>query len=55
MERRLRSSRSVTCGSCRSAALLYVRAEWVKAANIGVDNLTAVYVSMGITPPSQNR
>jgi uncharacterized membrane protein len=36
-------------------ALLYVPAEWVKAANIGVDKLTAVYVSMGITPPSQAR
>jgi uncharacterized membrane protein len=36
-------------------ALLYVPAEWVKAANIGVDKLTAVYVSMGITPPSQER
>jgi uncharacterized membrane protein len=36
-------------------ALLYVPAEWVKAANIGVDRLTAVYVSMGITPPSQAR
>ena len=32
-------------------ALLYVPAEWVTAANIGVDKLTAVYVSMGITPP----
>jgi uncharacterized membrane protein len=36
-------------------ALLYVPAEWVKAANMGVDKLTAVYVSMGITPPSQAR
>jgi uncharacterized membrane protein len=32
-------------------ALLYVPAPWVSAANIGVDRLTAVYVSMGITPP----
>jgi uncharacterized membrane protein len=32
-------------------ALLYVPAEWVRPANIGVDKLTAVYVSMGITPP----
>jgi uncharacterized membrane protein len=36
-------------------ALLYVPVEWVKPANIGVDKLTAVYVSMGITPPSQTR
>ncbi|MGH8616369.1 MAG: DUF502 domain-containing protein [Burkholderiales bacterium] len=33
-------------------ALLYVPAEWVKPAEIGVDKLTAVYVSMGITPPT---
>jgi uncharacterized membrane protein len=32
-------------------ALLYVPAPWVSPANIGVDRLTAVYVSMGITPP----
>jgi uncharacterized membrane protein len=32
-------------------ALLYVPADWVRPANIGVDKLTAVYVSMGITPP----
>lgn len=32
-------------------ALLYVPAEWVRPANIGVDRLTAIYVSMGITPP----
>jgi len=32
-------------------ALLYVPAEWVRPANIGVDKLTGVYVSMGITPP----
>lgn len=33
-------------------ALLYVPIEWVRPANIGVEQLTAVYVSMGITPPS---
>jgi uncharacterized membrane protein len=33
-------------------ALLYVPATWVRPANIGVDQLTAIYVSMGITPPS---
>ena len=32
-------------------ALLYVPAEWVRPARIGADKLTAVYVSMGITPP----
>lgn len=32
-------------------ALLYVPAEWVRPADIGVDKLTAIYVSMGITPP----
>jgi uncharacterized membrane protein len=33
-------------------ALLYVPVEWVRAANIGVDKLTGIYVSMGITPPT---
>jgi Ca2+:H+ antiporter len=33
-------------------ALLYVPAEWVRPGDIGVDKLTAVNVSMGITPPS---
>lgn len=33
-------------------ALLYVPADWVRPADIGVDKLTAVYVSMGITPPT---
>jgi uncharacterized membrane protein len=32
-------------------ALLYVPIDWTRPANIGVDKLTAVYVSMGITPP----
>jgi uncharacterized membrane protein len=32
-------------------ALLYVPAEWVRPAQIGVDKLTATYVSMGITAP----
>jgi len=36
-------------------ALLYVPVEWVRPANIGVDKLTAVYVSMGITPPPSPR
>jgi uncharacterized membrane protein len=34
-------------------ALLYVPAAWVRPANIGVDKLTAIYVSMGITPPTE--
>jgi uncharacterized membrane protein len=36
-------------------ALIYVPAEWVRPANFGVDKLTAIYVSMGITPPPQAR
>jgi uncharacterized membrane protein len=36
-------------------ALLYVPADWVRPAKIGVDKLTAVYVSMGITPPAPTR
>lgn len=32
-------------------ALLYVPAAWIKSAPIGMDKLTATYVSMGITPP----
>jgi len=34
--------------------LLYVPVEWVKPANIGIDKLTEIYVSMGLTPPPQN-
>jgi len=36
-------------------ALIYVPADWVRPADIGVDKLTAVYVSMGITPPPAPR
>ncbi len=32
-------------------ALLYLPIDWVRPANIGVETLTAIYVSMGITPP----
>jgi uncharacterized membrane protein len=32
-------------------ALIYVPVEWVRPADFGVDKLTGVYVSMGITPP----
>ncbi len=31
--------------------LLYVPAAWVKPAEIGIDTLTSVYLSMGITSP----
>lgn len=31
--------------------LLYVPADWVQPANIGVEKLTSIYVSMGLTPP----
>lgn len=33
--------------------LLYVPVEWVKPANMGIDKLTEIYVSMGLTPPGQ--
>lgn len=36
-------------------ALIYVPAAWVRPADIGVDKLTAIYVSMGITPPPTPR
>jgi uncharacterized membrane protein len=32
--------------------LLYVPVEWVKPANMGIDRLTEIYVSMGLTPPT---
>jgi len=32
-------------------ALLYVPADWVRPADIGIERLTTIYVSMGITPP----
>ena len=34
--------------------LLYVPVEWVKPANMGIDKLTEIYVSMGLTPPPSN-
>jgi uncharacterized membrane protein len=36
-------------------ALLYVPVTWVRPARIGVDKMTAIYVSMGITPPPSLR
>ncbi len=32
--------------------LLYVPVDWVKPAYMGIDKLTEIYVSMGLTPPS---
>jgi uncharacterized membrane protein len=32
-------------------ALIYVPTKWVKPADIGVELLTSIYVSMGMTPP----
>lgn len=34
--------------------LLYLPVEWVKPANMGIDKLTEIYVSMGLTPPPSN-
>jgi len=31
--------------------LIYVPAEWIKAADIGVDTLVSIYVSMGVSSP----
>src|SRR5690606_21935876 len=31
--------------------LVYVPVEWVKQANFGIEKLTEIYVSMGLTPP----
>lgn len=36
-------------------ALLYVPHEWIRPTDFGVDKLTAVYVSMGLTPPGAAR
>ena len=33
--------------------LLYVPAEWVTPAEIGVEQLSSIYLSMGITPPTR--
>lgn len=33
-------------------ALIYVPASWIEPADIGIDDLMSVYVSMGITPPA---
>ena len=34
-----------------SGGLIYVPEKWTRPAEIGVDVLTSVYVSMGMTPP----
>ncbi|GGJ95247.1 DUF502 domain-containing protein [Pseudomonas matsuisoli] len=31
--------------------LIYVPTDWIRPANMGVDTLTSIYVSMGLTPP----
>ncbi|GAB3375924.1 DUF502 domain-containing protein [Azotobacter armeniacus] len=33
--------------------LLYVPVEWVRPAHMGIEELTSIYVSMGLTPPSK--
>lgn len=33
--------------------LLYVPVEWVRPAHMGIEELTSIYVSMGLTPPSR--
>ncbi|MDH4871397.1 DUF502 domain-containing protein [Pseudomonas sp. BN515] len=33
--------------------LIYVPVEWVRPAEMGVDGLTSIYLSMGLTPPHQ--
>lgn len=35
-------------------ALIYVPAAWIEPADVGIDELMSVYVSMGITPPIAN-
>lgn len=35
--------------------LLYVPQEWVRPAEMGVEQLTSIYVSMGLTPPPGKR
>ncbi|MNR45544.1 hypothetical protein D3C85_1644010 [compost metagenome] len=33
--------------------LIYVPVEWVRPADMGVDGLTGIYLSMGLSPPHQ--
>ena len=33
--------------------LLYVPVDWVRPADMGVEQLTSIYVSMGLTPPGK--
>jgi uncharacterized membrane protein len=35
--------------------LIYVPAEWVQRADVGVEKLVSIYVSMGVTSPLQIR
>ncbi len=32
--------------------LLFVRKEWVKPANVGIESLTSIYVTMGVSAPA---
>ena len=34
--------------------LVYLPVEWVKPADFGIEKLTEIYVSMGLTPPTPN-
>jgi uncharacterized membrane protein len=34
-------------------ALIYVPDEWIQPADVGIDQLVSVYVSMGMTPPDR--
>ena len=42
-------------GLMGGGALIYVPTKWVKPADIGVELLTSVYVSMGMTPPETSQ
>ena len=33
-------------------ALIYVPSDWVEIADLKIDDLMSVYVSMGLTPPA---
>lgn len=35
--------------------LLYVPAEWIRPAEMGMDRFTSIYVSMGINPPGKGK
>ena len=39
----------------RGGGLVYVPVDWVRSAHMGIDELTSIYVSMGLTPPSASK